>query len=85
MLLLQSSKTIIIITGGENSAAFKSVELLDSAASTWRAGPALPINVCCTPMVEDALGGVYVFSGRTLYHLPYADGTWALMPQPVKI
>ena len=88
-----SSDYSIIVAGGNNGTYMSSVEILDTGSNTWRAGPDLPMTICCGVMIEHPLGGVVLVGGKsgtnnyldTLYYLRHADAEWEELPQKLKL
>ena len=85
----------IIAVGGNNiDENLRSVEILDEVDGNWREGPALPVRLCNSNLVEDPAGGVIIVGGEnseigthdTLYRLSHAgpEASWFKMPQKLQ-
>jgi hypothetical protein len=91
----ESQEMSIIVAGGEDGSSYlSSGEILNEGSSKWQTGPALPLEIYESQMVEDQNGGVALIGGYsyavdnldTLYQLPHGgqDAVWTKMEQKMK-
>ncbi len=90
----QSHQYSIIAAGGWDGTTKSTVEIYDEETGKWRLGPELPINLCCSALIEDPVGGVVLVGGSneddpfhdSVYRLSHAgpDAKWVKMPQKLK-
>ena len=87
-----SHETSIIVIGGKDIPIPATVAILDEGSSEWRTGPALPIPIHYSVLVEDHSNGIYLIGGFSdelgyldkIFYLAHADANWQELPQKLQ-